>query len=210
MKNKGGKKTNMDKKGGEYTYTITGKEPVSERVMNTFLNGMMREQRGRLQVQCKYQKLKKAVTLAEDSGIVLAATAASPSHRNRDPDHNNADKDKDKKSCKGQWGRPPKKNDDKKEGSGNGKKNNDTTPKRIVVIKTEKNKSNDVTTAAATPAFTRQRARVKKSNNGDTASTHEIDSEEGEVEDDAFLEELSNTSMESLDSSESSSDESTQ
>ena len=33
----------MDKKGGECTYTITGKEPVSERVMNTILNGMMRE-----------------------------------------------------------------------------------------------------------------------------------------------------------------------
>ena len=40
MRNKGGKKTNMDKKGGECTYTITGKEPVSERVMNTILNGM--------------------------------------------------------------------------------------------------------------------------------------------------------------------------
>ena len=33
----------MDKKGGECTYTITGKEPVSEGVMNTILNGMMRE-----------------------------------------------------------------------------------------------------------------------------------------------------------------------
>ena len=43
MRNKGGKKTNMDKKGGECTYTITGKEPVSERVMNTILNGIMRE-----------------------------------------------------------------------------------------------------------------------------------------------------------------------
>ena len=27
MRNKGGKKTNMDKKGGECTYTITVKEP---------------------------------------------------------------------------------------------------------------------------------------------------------------------------------------
>ena len=44
IKNKGGKKTSMDKKGGECTYTITGKEPVSERAMNTILNGMMREQ----------------------------------------------------------------------------------------------------------------------------------------------------------------------
>ena len=56
----------MDKKGGECTYTNTGKEPVSERVMNTILNGMMRERRGRLQVQCKYQKLKKAMTSTED------------------------------------------------------------------------------------------------------------------------------------------------
>ena len=98
-------------------------------------------------------------------------------------------------------GKAPREKDDRKEGSGNDKKNNDTTPKRIVVIKTEKNKSNDVTTAAATPAFTRQRARVKKSNNGDTASTHEIDSEDDEVGEDAFLEELFNTSMESLDTS---------
>ena len=102
---------------------------------------MMREQRGRLQVQCKYQKLKKAVTSAEDSGIVLAATVASPSFMNRDPDHNNADKDKDKKGCKGQHGRPPMKNDDKKEVSGSGKKNNDTTPKRIAVIKQRKTRA---------------------------------------------------------------------
>ena len=46
VKNKGSKKTSMDKKGGECTYIITGKEPVSERVMNTILNGMMRECRG--------------------------------------------------------------------------------------------------------------------------------------------------------------------
>ena len=43
MKNKGGKKTSMDKKGGECSYTITGKEPMSERLMNTILNRMMRE-----------------------------------------------------------------------------------------------------------------------------------------------------------------------
>ena len=46
LKSRGNKKTSMDKKGGECTYTITGKEPVSERVMNTILNGMMREHRG--------------------------------------------------------------------------------------------------------------------------------------------------------------------
>ena len=51
--------------------------------------------------------------------------------------------------------------------------------------------------------------RVKKGTNGDTASTHEIDREGGEMEDDTFLEGLLNTSMESLDSSESSSNEST-
>ena len=43
IKSRGTKKTSMDKKGGECMYTITGKEPVSERVMNTILNGMMRE-----------------------------------------------------------------------------------------------------------------------------------------------------------------------
>ena len=30
IKSRGTKKTSMDKKGGECTYTITGKEPVSE------------------------------------------------------------------------------------------------------------------------------------------------------------------------------------
>ena len=46
--------------------------------------------------------------------------------------------------------------------------------------------------------------------NADTASTHKFDSEEGEFNDDTFLEELFNTSMESLDSSGDSSDELTQ
>ena len=113
IRNKGGKKTNMDKKGGECTYTTTGKEPILERVVNTILNGMMREQRGRLQVQCKYQKLKKAVTSAEDRGIASAAATTSPPHRNRYPDQNNADKDKDKKGHKGQRGRLPKKREGK-------------------------------------------------------------------------------------------------
>ena len=53
IKNKGSKKTNMDKKGGECTYTITGKEAISERVMHTILNSM-REHRVRLQFQHKY------------------------------------------------------------------------------------------------------------------------------------------------------------
>ena len=57
IKSRGTKKTSMDKKGGECMYTITGKEPVSERVMNTILNGMMRERWGRLQFQHKYQKI---------------------------------------------------------------------------------------------------------------------------------------------------------
>ena len=123
---------------------------------------------------------------AEDSGIASATATTSPPHRNRYPDCNNADKDK--KGHKDQPGRPLKKNDDRKKGSGNGKKNNDTIAKKIVVIKTEKNKNNNVTTTVATPAFTQQRARVKKSNNGDTASTHEIDSKKGEMEDGTFLE----------------------
>ena len=76
MKNKGGKKTSMDKKGGECSYTITGKEPMSERLMNTVLNGMMRERRSRLQVQRKYQKLKKAVTSSENEVAAAAKTTA--------------------------------------------------------------------------------------------------------------------------------------
>ena len=52
--------------------------------------------------------------------------------------------------------------------------------------------------------------RVKKSANDDITSTHDINSEEGEMEDDTFLEELFNTSMESLDSSESYCNESSQ
>ena len=90
---------NMDKKGGECTYTITGKEPILERDMNAIINGMMREWRGRVQVQCKYQKLKKAVTSAEDSGIASAAATTSPPHRYR---IYNVDKDKDKKGHKSQ------------------------------------------------------------------------------------------------------------
>ena len=66
------------RKGGECTYTITSKELVSERVMNTILNGMMRERRGRLQFQCKYQKLRKAVTSAEDSGVASADYCYEP------------------------------------------------------------------------------------------------------------------------------------
>ena len=61
IKSRTPKKTSMDKKGGECTYTITGKEPVSERVMNTILNGMMREQRGRLQFQCKCNPSKLVI-----------------------------------------------------------------------------------------------------------------------------------------------------
>ena len=137
--------------------------------------------------------MKKVVTSAEDSGIVTASAITSPSCRNRDQECNNGDKDKDKKGKKNQRGRPPKKNGDKKEGSGNGKKGNDTTPKMLIIVRTEKGKSNDKGPSMASPAFTRQRARVKKSNNDDINSTHEIDSES---EDDSFLEELFNTSME--------------
>ena len=94
IKSRGPKKTSMDKKGGECTYTITGKEPVSERVMNTILNGMMREQRGRLQFQCKYQKLRKAVTSADDSGVASATVVMSPTHKKQDPASKAGNKDK--------------------------------------------------------------------------------------------------------------------
>ena len=67
-------------------------------------------------------------TSAEVSGVVSAATAKSPTHKNQDLHYEAANKDKN--NCKGPCGRSPKKSDDKKEGSGNSKKNNDTTPKR--------------------------------------------------------------------------------
>ena len=63
--------------------------------------------------------------------------------------------------------------------------------------------------SSPTPAVTRQRARMSKKGNDDNVLTHEIRSE-NESEDYAFLEELFNTSMESLDSSEYSSNESDQ
>ena len=50
---------------------------------------------------------------------------------------------------------------------------------------------------------------MSKKGNDDNVLTHKIRSED-ELEDDTFLEELFNTSMESLDSSGSSSDESDQ
>ena len=70
--------------------------------MNTILNGMMREQRGWLQFQCKYQRLQKAVTSAEDSGIASAATTVSPTHKRQDLTSQNVIKDK--KNHKGQIG----------------------------------------------------------------------------------------------------------
>ena len=78
-----------------------------------------------------------------------------------------------------------------------------------MVIKTERNKDANFTPASPTPAVMRQRARMSKKGNDDNVLTHKIRSED-ELEDDTFLEELFNTSMESLDSSGSSSDESDQ
>ena len=165
------------------------------------------ERQGRLQFQCKYQKLWKTVTSAENGGGTTGITDhQSSSQKNRScPKTPN----KDKKDCKNQRGRPVKKGGDNNEGGGNGKKNKDTTPKRIVVVKTEWKKDANSTPASPTPAVTRQRARMSKKGNDDNVSTHKIRSED-ELEDDAFLEELFNTPMESLDSSESSSDESDQ
>ena len=71
--------------------------------------------------------------------------------------------------------------EDKNDGSGNNKRN-DTTPKKIMVIK-DNNKDANSTTASLTPAVTCQRAQLNKKVNGDTALTHEIDSEESELED---------------------------
>ena len=57
----------------------------------------------------------------------------------------------------------------------------------------------------ATPTFTRQKARIQKAqNNDDDAVTSEITTGDHEVNDDTFLEELFNTSMESLETSDNS------
>ena len=125
--------------------------------MNTILNGMMRERQGHLQVQHKYQRLKKAVASTEDSGIASTVSHTSPPHRGKDQDDKNYDKNQDKRLKKGQQGRPAKAKNDKK---GNNNNNNDTTPKKVVVIKTEKSKNNNVTTTPVTPAVTRERART--------------------------------------------------
>ena len=116
--------------------------------------------------------------------------------KGKDQDDKNEDKSQGKRLKKGQWGRPAKPKNDKK--GNNNKNNNDKMPKKLVVIKMEKSKNSNVTTTPATPAFTRQRARTRKSNDNDTVLTNEIDSRENVVADDTFLEELFNTSMGSL------------
>ena len=57
-----------------------------------------------MQVQCKYQRLKNAVTSSEDSGIesVVSQVGSAPENKNQEDDQ------KDKKVRKGQRGRPTK------------------------------------------------------------------------------------------------------
>ena len=119
--------------------------------MNTILNGMMREHRGQLQVQHKYQKLEKVVTSSEESGIEFAMSQVGSAIETKNPD----DDQKDKRLKKGQRGRPSNSKNEKKGNNGNNKKNdNETTLEKVVVIKTAKSKNNN-TTNSATPAFTR-------------------------------------------------------
>ena len=120
------------------------------------------------------------------------------------------DDQKDKRLRKDQRGRPSKPKNEKKGNNGNNKKNdNETTLKKVVVIKTAKSKNNN-TTNSTTPAFTRQKARIQKAqNNDDDAVTSEINVGDNEVDDDTFLQELFNTSMESLETSEDSEEECT-
>ena len=98
----------------------------------------------------------------------------------------------------------------KKGGNNNSKRGNDktkttkeTTPRKQQGIKSELN--GNITSAAATPTVTRQRGRPRAVSAEDTT---EVQSEEDEQkEDDEFLEELFNTSMESLTESDDFSDE---
>lgn len=78
----------------------------------------------------------------------------------------------------------------------------------MVVVKAGRNRDTNLMSASPTPAITKQKARMSKRGNDDPASRHEIDSEGGKLENDTFLEEISNTPMESPVSSEDSSDES--
>ena len=159
---------------------------------------MREERRGRLQVQHKYQKLKKAVTMSNDNEVVVTskstAAAATLVRRGKLP------KDDNKKGNAGGM----------KNGNNNSKRGTDKTkiPKVTTSRKQQGVKSDsggNVTSAAVTPAVTRQRGRPRAINAEDTT---EVQSEEDEKkEDDEFLEELFNTSMESLTESDDSSDE---
>ena len=97
--------------------------------------------------------MKKAVTSAEDSGVVSAATAKSPTRKNQDPDYKAANKDK--KITKVHVGDLLRKVMIKRKGVEIPRKRNkdDTTPKKIVVIKTERNKD---TASPTDPAVTHQ------------------------------------------------------
>ena len=79
--------------------------------MNTILNGIMRERRGRLQFQCKYQKLRIAVTAAEDKDV--DSPAAMTSLTCKQEYHASRTGNKDKRDCKGQKPGPVKKDKNK-------------------------------------------------------------------------------------------------
>ena len=205
MKNKGGKKTSMDKKGAEYSYTISGKEPMSERLMNTVLNGMMRERRSRLQVQHKYQRLKKAVTTNENevaaaatakvtAALKTTAAAATPAHQGHPPQD---DKKKNNANKKSESGSTSKGND-------KNKNNREATPRKQCTVKSEPNLG-PASAAAATPAIMRHCGRQKTATNDDT---NEIQSgTEDLLDEEDFLEELFDTSEESMSTSETSSED---
>ena len=96
-----------------------------------------------------------------------------------------------------------------KNGNNNNKRGTDKTkiPKVTTSRKQQRVKSDsggNVTSAAVTPAVTRQRGQPRAINTEDT--TRVQIKEDEQKEDDEFLEELFNTSMESLTESDDSSD----
>ena len=135
---------------------------MSERLMNTVLNGMMRERRSRLQVQCKYQRLKKAVTTNENevaaaatvkvtAALKTTAAAATPARQGRPP----RDDKKNNANKKLESGSTSKGND-------KNKNNREATPRKQRTVKSESNLGPRPLTAAATPLpLTRHRGKAE-------------------------------------------------
>ena len=150
-----------------------------------------------MQVQCKYQELKKAVTTNVIEVVATSkstAAAVTPVRRGKLPKDDNK---------KGNAGGTKNGNNNSKRGTDKTKISKATTSRKQQGVKSDS--GGNVTSAAVTPAVTRQRGRPRALNAEDTTKVQSKEDEQ--KEDDDFLEELFNTSMESLTESDGSSDE---